>query len=416
MNSLFASFILTFLLFQAIMCEWTPPVDVANHPDGWSLVSDVYHDDATDVTHFLYTMQYPKCGFMHMAVSENGTVLNRTMFIDTQSCANDGRIRGRGDGKTLHIAMIGSRLTPAGYSYNDVNLTESHDGGMTWSPITQIPKEDANDKVSRYLGDIVLVKENGRVFEFHYVNDNSLRIITKAPDSSVYSIEVPIIPKLSLYYNSRYMRAAYTYWLSRLMLHVVYAEYGSNCDIKYIRSTNNGISWTAPRTIVREDVFEMLSIDADSRLPSVLTFAYSRRNITGNFIIISKNYGDNFSLPIPATQGRQRSSINSTATIKICGTKGFPFLVSMFAVDPVNNGIGMEYAYWDFDNMTRYSAPNIFDNQVVTSVGFDCIDDDPVGQLNVTAFVGVKYNEVTHYQMSRDIVPIPEEIITKHQD
>eukprot|EP01022_Parablepharisma_sp_SALTPOND_P004969 TRINITY_DN121389_c0_g1_i1.p1 TRINITY_DN121389_c0_g1~~TRINITY_DN121389_c0_g1_i1.p1 ORF type:complete len:402 (-),score=2.67 TRINITY_DN121389_c0_g1_i1:163-1368(-) len=378
--------------------EWTVPVKVgeAQNQYGYSGVTDMYLDPSTDTSHVVYRDDSEEA-YYYSAILSDGTVAHTSKFTDWKQ-SSPWRAVIKGNGKRLFIALRGSRTMNDKF-YFDVNFTESYDGGISWIPMIQTPKRNSSDNIRRFIGDMVYIKETGRLFLFYWREDGSVWTTTRAPGSSIFNIESPIaavIPE----WRGKTIIAAYGYKANKIMLHVFIAN---KTHLLYVRSLNNGLTWLPPRVVVNGTIAAILNVEVSSNVPSIIALAYNARLTSSpNMLIVSKDYGDSFSDPIQITQNNASTSANQTAGLKICGTNEHSFLASFFITD--TSQYNSEYAFWDLSELTPIANNNVFDKDIVSSVGMDCTSGSE--NIKVTAVIGKKTGEWVTYMFAKDIIPI----------
>eukprot|EP01022_Parablepharisma_sp_SALTPOND_P000227 TRINITY_DN100_c0_g1_i2.p1 TRINITY_DN100_c0_g1~~TRINITY_DN100_c0_g1_i2.p1 ORF type:complete len:435 (-),score=-4.57 TRINITY_DN100_c0_g1_i2:118-1422(-) len=397
-------------IIYGVSAEWTAPVEIDQYSKDrliYSGVLDMYTDPSTEITHVVNS-HYDDSVYQYVAIWPNGTIMHSTKFNDSLVSSLRAVIKGAGDGKRLYLAFHGSRRVYSS-SYADVNFTESSDGGKTWSPMIHMPKENSNDNLHRHINDMLYIKETGRIFIFYRRDEKAVCVTTRSPGSSVFSLEKPVILSPSFQDNFRNIAATYNYWLSKLLVHVFIAN---TTHLLYMRSSNNGISWSSPRVIAKDFVYAIHGVEADKVLPSAIALIYERYEEPAPYaLIVSKNYGDNFSEPMNIGKYKSpHTHFTSTGGLKICGARGFPTLATFTINDHSTSRSNSSYFFWDFDTFIPFPQDNIFETFPITSAKITCTTDNEHGTLNVNAVVGMQTEKCIRFLFTRDIVPIPEKV------
>eukprot|EP01022_Parablepharisma_sp_SALTPOND_P000226 TRINITY_DN100_c0_g1_i1.p1 TRINITY_DN100_c0_g1~~TRINITY_DN100_c0_g1_i1.p1 ORF type:complete len:587 (-),score=-38.40 TRINITY_DN100_c0_g1_i1:118-1878(-) len=398
------------VIIHAVVAEWTAPVEFGRNSHQSSMVLDMYTDPSTEISHVLYMYWSGASAYCYSAIYPNGSLIHSTKFsIHHYYWSHGSKIKGAGDGRHLYIALGGTRRIHTGGLFHDVSFTESSDGGKSWSPMVQVPKENSSDTNNRVMNDMVYIKETGRIFIFYFSSPDKVYVVTRSPGSSIFSLERLIAQTATCHDSNGCIAATYSYWLSKLLIHVVFAD---GKHLLYMRSSNNGISWSSPRVIAKDFVYAIHGVEADKVLPSAIALIYERYEEPAPYaLIVSKNYGDNFSEPMNIGKYKSpHTHFTSTGGLKICGARGFPTLATFTINDHSTSRSNSSYFFWDFDTFIPFPQDNIFETFPITSAKITCTTDNEHGTLNVNAVVGMQTEKCIRFLFTRDIVPIPEKV------
>ncbi len=368
-----SSFICFTLLMILAQANWIGPKLLFSSPD-FSVLESIYRDPATDVTHALVS-DGKQDFFTHYAVSGEGAVLYQTQFPGPSKDLS-GFIRGIGNGKDLVAAI------PFGQPAS-ILLAESHDGGKTWATRTDVVRKDEK---SKNIQDLIVVPESGRVYVFFGTDGESsteLRMVTRAPGSVAFSGESVVATNI---YTDRFSsQAAYTMWMNKPILHVVYKVQPKGNMVGYRRSNNGGASWSEPRFIsTGEDYILMITnIVTDDSNPARLYISLTFQTAFAK-MIYTEDYGNTFKGPVSVTQNNANVQYASDGT-GVCTTKGKTVVSTLFVTD----NDWLEYTQWDATlTNPRYKVYPMLEGQTVSAV-LDCAADQDKGVMNVTTLVSV---------------------------
>eukprot|EP01022_Parablepharisma_sp_SALTPOND_P026819 TRINITY_DN64991_c0_g1_i1.p1 TRINITY_DN64991_c0_g1~~TRINITY_DN64991_c0_g1_i1.p1 ORF type:complete len:495 (+),score=-5.73 TRINITY_DN64991_c0_g1_i1:121-1605(+) len=353
------------LLATAITAKWTPLVKLLEIGHRQQVfVSSVYHDPTSGINHVLISDR-PNRNYWVFSVHDDGTILHTTHFKD-YSIAYTGIIRGAGDGKHLYLALFSEPYGRRGTT----NFTESSDGGETWSKPIIITESGLH----KPLQDMLYIPESGRLFVFITTENNELKMVTRPPGSSVFSSEVLIATGVRG--TDLVCRATYNFWLNRPMVHVFFPD--SSGRLKYVKSINNGATWTDPKEVGNEYAKEVTGVVSNSKISNTIYVAYTVNSGPAR-IIKTEDYGATFSGAKPLTQKTPYNEYVNDG-MALCGTKDLSMLTSFFAINEANP----EYSFVDTATLEVIPKEHPFTFTPITNTGLDCVIDTTRSLLNVT--------------------------------
>eukprot|EP00831_Metopus_contortus_P002210 TRINITY_DN10812_c0_g2_i1.p1 TRINITY_DN10812_c0_g2~~TRINITY_DN10812_c0_g2_i1.p1 ORF type:complete len:211 (-),score=38.66 TRINITY_DN10812_c0_g2_i1:103-735(-) len=79
-------------------------------------------------------------------------------------------ITGASDGS--HIYIVANVKRSSDSEYYDIFFTESSDGGVIFTNPIQVPRQDLNDKINRYYGNIQYSRMAGHLWIFYFVSSS----------------------------------------------------------------------------------------------------------------------------------------------------------------------------------------------------------------------------------------------------
>ncbi len=310
------SFTIFLCLAGMTLASWVGPVRLLSIRD-CHYVANVYRDPKPAVNHAICrTNSYGK--FWHIAVSDVGTVLSSTLF-DNVYYMMVATIQGAGDGKHLFLAME-SRVSASSFS---IHYTESSDGGATWD-VPTIVKVDGDN----YMGDLLYVKEHGRVYVFLVNKQREFRVLTKAAGSVSFSEDILIAGNAAP--NILKAKAAYSIRQNALLLiHAFYATDGTR--LAYTQSATHGATWTQPH-IIDYSVYEITHA-VSSKFSESIYVSYSVGSLHPAKMIMTKDSGTTFSDPKSFTN---KGAVFGYHGLAFCGSADNLLLVS-YATDEKNH-------------------------------------------------------------------------------
>ncbi|MDR3561745.1 MAG: hypothetical protein P4N59_09955 [Negativicutes bacterium] len=360
-------------MFTLALATWTGPVLLFNESHHISSES-VYRDPVTLVSHVLVyntTARHP----FHIAINDLGQILYRADFDQTYSTR--AVIRGAGDGKHL-LAALSYGLVDI--HWTAINFTESFDGGRTWTRSASIPIEGKE----KGLQDMIYIAETGRVLILMQNYDKEIRAISRAPGSSVFSVPCFVgKPMYESTYGQNFAQAAYNMWMNKPIIHVTYRGSKFSDGLYYVRSNNNGVSWTTVRQIQEkgDDISGLTGLRA---LGQRLFVSYSTLKPHPYIkLFYTDDYGQNFSPVVAITKGEL---YHDNAELAVCSDRSKSAMVSLMLT-----GYGTTIAYSLLNttslNQTRREYPLVSHCFEICAV--DCGVDADRSLINVSTFVEV---------------------------
>eukprot|EP01022_Parablepharisma_sp_SALTPOND_P015210 TRINITY_DN212_c0_g1_i2.p1 TRINITY_DN212_c0_g1~~TRINITY_DN212_c0_g1_i2.p1 ORF type:complete len:401 (-),score=9.48 TRINITY_DN212_c0_g1_i2:188-1390(-) len=390
-------FVISLLATQSF-AKWVGPVKLLPTLDSGSyIVTSTYRDPKTHVNHLYYIVDSPPQYHGYLVVSDAGEILYQTKYL-AQSWFYGGTIRGAGDGQHLYLAMQAKYHNGAA----TVNFSESTDGGATWSEPSPILPNSGPDK---YFQDMIYVSETGRVFVFFFENKNVLKVITRAPGSTVFSNPVVIATDFE---HSRKWRinskAVYNIWLNRQLIHVFYVN--QNKRLAYSRSATNGATWTSHKVISNDSVYHVTEALTNHKFSETIYVSYALATDSYAKLIKTDDYGVTFTEPKSITKNYVNS--DTTDGLALCGTKSMVMLSAFF---PITSGTA-EYSLVDSKTFEPFDKQHPFTESTITTAGLDCTIDVPRSQLDVAIFVSKDQDLL--FALESDYYPTSEQFRFNH--
>jgi len=364
------------LLFSFIMAEWTNPQSILDlthsHPTD---VTSTYIDPVSNVNHVIFADDHLG-QYWHLAVSDDGKVLYKTLFKDT-AAGIEGVIRGAGDGKTLFLALWVSEK-----EVDKVAFTESSDGGMTWAPFYYF----SSLTYDRRLQDMLYIEETGRIIIFFdRTPGNDIMMTTRPKGSSLFTTEVRIASNVADRWNDA--RGLYT--ANPPTLHVFYKN--SKEKLSYVRSSDMGVTWTNAQQISGDSVNSVTSAIAITKPFPKIFVTYVGPNGPGRMVTSSDN-GNFFSSAISLT--KEYANSNSQGVAK-CAAEDKVQLFTLFEV--INSA---EYRSWDPVTMSFVEKWNPFAGLKIWTALIAC--SAKTTQFKISAFTVQRKDGQTHVYFAQD--------------
>ncbi len=377
------------LLFASVQSKWTATSLLEDFGGNAAKIMAVYREPNSPVSHVIVGAR-GLVQYMHLAVTDEGAILYKTSF--REQMALNAVLRGAGDGKRLFLAVHHS----AGYR-QVVSFCESADFGRTWTPRSRV----ASDDEDKYLADMVYERETGRVFVFLTTRDSlELRVVSRAPGSVAFSAETKLAD-LGSPVESNEARAGYTAkpQQNAYYVHVVYVgtTFGA---LMYLRSQDNGATWSVPREIAGgAKAFQVSQVLGTSE---AIYVSYVSGEGLG-MLLYSTDHGATFSKPI--TLVTKNTPENSAGISECAGKKG---LLATFVPRKL---AGPAYALWNTATMKPEIRATPYDGLTdVTYAGVTCVmDTDGTRKTTTTTVI----HENAAYQL---LVAVESERVPSERD
>lgn len=382
--------IMLMILSTCSLASWSSPEKLAEISTASAKsihITSLYRDPTSAVNHVVISQDGPN-GFLHLAVSDSGKVLYQTAFKAAGIDATTAVIRGAGDGEKLFLAFWTTGTK------NTVSFTESTDGGNSWTAAKVIVKDD----VGKNLQDMIYIPDTGRIFVFFTTENGELKTVNRAPGSAVFSAETLLASKVQHGYNKA--KAVFNYWLKRPFIHVAYVAADAT-TLMYTKSTNNGITWLAPKKVASAaKEIRVAEAVTDANIGPMIYFTYTSENGPAG-MVATVDFGVNFKPAVELTTKEAKSEKVSTG-LTICGTKDTTILSATFAT---LDG-GMEYAFWSTPEFKAYPRKHPFKGGLLTAATV-CTVKTAESQVNVRTFVTVQEgsSNVLYYAVDTDFFP-----------
>eukprot|EP01022_Parablepharisma_sp_SALTPOND_P015209 TRINITY_DN212_c0_g1_i1.p1 TRINITY_DN212_c0_g1~~TRINITY_DN212_c0_g1_i1.p1 ORF type:complete len:401 (-),score=26.03 TRINITY_DN212_c0_g1_i1:192-1394(-) len=392
---LFLLLVASFLAIQGF-AKWVGPIKLLPTLDSDSyIVTSTYRDPTSHVNHLYYVED---CAAPHyqgyLAVSDTGEILHQTKYL-SQGWFYGGTIRGAGDGQHLYLAIQSNYYKGAA----TVNLSESIDGGASWSqPSSILPNSDPN----KFFQDMLYISETGRIFVFFFEEDShALKVITRTPGSTVFSNPIVIATDFE---TNRVWRmnskAVYNIWLNRQLIYIFYVN--RNDKLAYSRSATNGATWTSPKVISNDNVYHVTEALANHKFSETIYVSYALATDSYAKLIKTDDYGVTFTEPKSITKNYVNSG--TTDGLALCGTKNMVMLSAFF---PTTSGTA-EYSLVDSETFEPFYKQHPFTESTVKTAGLDCTIDVPKSQLDVAIFVSKDQDLL--FALESDYYPTSEQL------
>jgi len=381
MNSFyFLTFIITSIICSSqisnfeneIRVNWTKPIILNDENQTiYFYVGSVYHDPISNLIHVLYINENKEY-YCHYAISaENNEIIYKTQF-KVEHMAVSGVISGPKDGKNVYLVYRGFE------DYlRSIYLCESEDSGKSWKMTRLVSKIDAR------FSDMIYISKTGRIFIVFYNDETKeIQIITRAAGSSIFSQPKTVVRDAEEFIHGA--KLAYSYDGNNGILHLFYIT-KSEHRLGYIKSTDNGITWTEPKIMGPNRISVLTNIAINQELTDRIFIAYALDTWVAYQMIYTEDHGENFSNPIEITDKKSFSSHNIHG-FAISGTQEKPLLVCLF------NTIDMysEFNVWDIKRMDRIEANSPFPKPDILNESIDVKYDYENNKICVYAFATIQ--------------------------
>ncbi len=366
-----ALLLLLLVAFQASLCEWSDPVKLVEMKGTAPWAASVYRDPSTSLNHAIVCVGTQ---YRYLAVKDDGSVVHDHVFpSDSDAYAARAVIKGAGNGKNLFVAF---RYTIDRRVMRTVNVTESKDGGESWTvPVSALSMNGAKEFL-----DMLYISETGRVFIFFtelFTSTHELRMVSRPANSRVFSGETVIVSS-GLGADAR---VAYTPVGARQYIYITYVTPWTS-QLMYTRSTTNGADWSVPKEIANEDgVWHIRHVIAGAKLDSNVYIVYAAKRGPQK-LLVSSDHGASFNKPVPFTI--KSSNFWSTDGVAVCAAEGgLHKLVALSRVD----GNAAEYAIWDMKKMAATRKQHPFKSfWGIYTTGVECAVDGGKKQMVTAGF------------------------------
>jgi len=335
---------------------WATPIELLHIPDSeLDTVSSLFYDPVSRVTHIVFS-DNPNYRYYYFGVSEKGEFYQTSFRSDLKSQL--GLLCGPKDGKNIYLILN------MGYDGKyAISFTESNDNGKTWGSPIRITGSDQ----SYVLNDVIYIQETGRIFAFYYASLGTMRVISRPPGSSIFSQEIKIANANCL--NGAYVARA-TYSITHnnmIILHLFYRDPTST--MSYVKSLDNGITWSAPKRIISDQIGSVFHSSSDSKITGKVfaTFGYNCNDKPAQMIVTDNN-SESFSSPIQLTRENVDGSWRSHG-FKIFGSFDKPMLATLFTTV---SGYG-EYRIWDLETMSYTNDSHPFCEPYIRGPAMDIV-------------------------------------------
>jgi len=384
--------------------KWNKPIELFQNNDSVTSVIGLYIEPTTQVHHVVFH-NWGIDRVIYKKLNLQGTVLESHNFSHPEmSYANMGSLVSSNNGKKLHLLLNGLKK-------NDKNkfglwYSESTDEGHSWSNVVNVI--DMNDNLSRQGSSMVVIQETGRVFVFFTVveevapldNRGIIKVVSKPPDSSIFSKEVVIyeVPQGLEVRNA--LTAQYTVKNSKPLLHLLWAQGFSQPDAMYYSSSQDyGISWTTPRKISDNDKiypYNMIESASNKDFGSMFVGLYTEYSYYKKRVAISNDHGNSFTL-LDASSGDHQmfDQWSHNMGIGLCGPPNQPTIYML--ID--RNQSPMEYSSLDVKTMRITKLDRPFSEYGDDSCGITlaCSSDLAKKEVTISAITEVGYGKPTRY-------------------
>ncbi len=358
-------------LFSPVYSAWTNTTLLVDFDIFTSSILNVYRDPSTSVSHVIIGVPYLS-HYLHLAVSDNGTILFRTRFVDP--AAVSATIRGTGDGHRLFLALSSSAA-------HVVNFTESSDGGKTWAAPIAITKS------GRYISDMVYIPATRRIYVFFTTPNEELRMASRAAGSIIFSPEGLVAKGVLPGFDAA--RAGYANLAIAVWLGAAYVN-ATDRRLMLTTSVNFGVSWDSPKAIggLGETIRSVSSLLSGPRFGPSVFVAYISASSSRARLVRSQGFGLSFGPPVSMTN--ESTNANHIGLSGCVTEKSMMILSSLY---PVFEGLPT-YAIWNGSD-TRLTpeirrTPYWFAQTEQT--GVDCAVDHE-GVVRVSTFVTMRRGE-----------------------
>lgn len=291
-------------------------------------------------------------------------------------------IKGPKDGKHIYVALS-IFYKEKGTSY----FKESDDNGKTWKPEVRLSQDDQG-----LTWDMIYILETKRIFIFYSDYNNTVFLKTRPPESEIFSKELPIAPLSGNDITA--LQARYSIINSKTILSVV-ANIGDK-EIIYIKSMNNGLVWSKPKTISQLMGPILCGMAADFQVSSRVFVLYGTRYTDYPIhLIYTEDFGETFSNPINILEKQTYNErVGGSGMVMAKNIDNIP---SLFILYP-NGKAGPVFLMFDLNTMIRTDLPRPFQHQESSANGMDITVDSNKNELKISAFnCEVDENTVVSY-------------------
>jgi len=328
-------FLVLFLLKLSAYCEWSKPIQILELDtiNSKTIIKKIYYDNLTRYSHIFYTNFNKEKSLSygyHLLLDEDQNILTNIQIDEFQELyKNSENMQFMGDSRHIFVGY-------QKYFEKTAFFKESDDNGYSWKKGVKI----CND--CEFV-DLIYANETGRIYAFVKNDKNMLMVSSKSLGSDIFN--EPIV--INKFYEVA--KAAYNYWNSLILLHVIYRDANQECF--HIKSRDNGISWTEPIKISNkfgcENVYQVLSHNNKG------IYIIYRNNIetSPSQIVESRDFGNTFSMPKNISDNHSYNVNNQG--FAYCVYKDKESLESFHIIKTAP-----QYAIWDIQKL----EPKIKDN------------------------------------------------------
>jgi len=216
------------------------------------------------------------------------------------------------DGKHLVVAYNAYRVNidrecniRSTDSCMEIFFTESLDGGESWTKPIRMNRPDMNDIVDR-LQPAILLEDTGRVYLMYSLN-YSFIISIRQPGAKDFENERTLIDT----HDSGYKYLGQSIENSKRYIHLIWKPYTTAYTVKYMRTSDDGKTWSTPITLAETDYADLLSPVRVTKEGKIFFQYFKGIDIK---IIWSKDHGNTWEDPI-----RIGSDDGNNNALDICG-------------------------------------------------------------------------------------------------
>lgn len=307
---------------------------------------------------------------------DSGNECNRpSTFSSCNDCEFGGVIRGTTDGKRLFMLLQTDFM---GRTQPTVGFSESSDQGNGWRTISQIVEDD---EITVFPQDMVYIEESDKLFIFYVKkNANDLMMVSRERNNAFSSESVVVKDINSGLFQVFQAKVVYNTWEGTTMLHIFYVN--KDYHLAYVKSSNGGNSWTAPKIISSEKIWYVDSAISAHKFSETI-FAIYMTTLSEARMLMTSNWGSSFSYFRDFSQNSEVDEFNGLA---FCGNKDQEMLAMMLVTEDSNGDHRAEYSTWNIKTMVQKNIDNPFSNEKVLSASLTCMINN-YGAYNVIGLV-----------------------------
>ena len=327
------------IAFNPVNAEWNPALMISQ---GSVSNSNIYHDSATHVTHIIWCDQD---SLSYRSLNPSGELSSVIVLASTGLCGK-GFIAGKGDGKKIYVATTGGKqitnsdcgLVP------EVYFMESLNNGATWTKPFAL-----GGTVSRKVIGLEQSSTSERLWIFYEMTKAervSLAFATRANDLADFRADYVAYDAGTKNHIAGTPAVHFGY---DGILHLLWNEVLESKPglLKYIKSSNLGLTWDSLVTIIEPTNIaspDSYSASIVSDTTSKVYMGYHSFDSSPAFFRYSSSKGTNWSSFIEISKSTGGKIVNLAACSReSIGAK----VLSMSQTDQ-----GLEFGYIDSDNGT----------------------------------------------------------------